>query len=130
MHFVYQFPLFTAFLRGNMSPLKPENAAESNFKLRLQEQLTSSASDEGLYALRFLKSLHPKQEYYRRALLSPAEENQLLLQVCRFSQLYWKSVSRQWLPVTLRYPEMLAQIAPHFRYGDIPEEGRESLWFL
>jgi hypothetical protein len=64
------------------------------------------------------------------AMLSPAEENQLLLQVCRFSQLYWKSVSRQWLPVTLRYPEMLAQIAPHFRYGDIPEEGRESLWFL
>jgi len=70
MHFVYQFPLFTAFLRGNMSPLKPENAAESNFKLRLQEQLTASASDKGLYALRFLKPLHPKQEYYRRALLS------------------------------------------------------------
>jgi excisionase family DNA binding protein len=70
MHFVYQFPLFTAFLRGNMSPLKPENAADSNYKLRLQEQLTASASDEGLHALRFLKPLHPKQEYYRRALLS------------------------------------------------------------
>ncbi len=70
MHFVYQFPLFTAFLRGNMSPLKPENGANTNFKLRLQEQLTASASDEGLYALRFLKPLHPKQEYYRRALLS------------------------------------------------------------
>lgn len=62
--------------------------------------------------------------------ISAGEESQLLLQVCRFSQLYWKSVSRQWLPVTLRYPEMLAQIAPHFRYGDIPETGRESLWFL
>jgi len=62
--------------------------------------------------------------------ISKTDEEQLLLQVCRFSQLYWKSVSRQWLPVTLRYPEMLAQIAPHFKYGDIPEEGRESLWFL
>ena len=62
--------------------------------------------------------------------LNQKEEELLLLQVCRFSQLYWKSVSRQWLPVTLRYPEMLAQIVPHFKYGDIPETGRESLWFL
>lgn len=62
--------------------------------------------------------------------VSTDEEQELLLQVCRFSQLYWKSVSRQWLPVTLRYPEMLAQIAPHFRYSDIPEAGRDKLWFL
>lgn len=51
-------------------------------------------------------------------------------QVCRFSLLYWKSVSRQWLPVTLRYPEMLAQIAPHFKYKDLGELGSECLWFL
>lgn len=54
----------------------------------------------------------------------------LLEQVCRFSQLYWKSVSRQWMPVTLRYPEMLAQIFPHFKYKDLTESGSESLWFL
>jgi len=54
----------------------------------------------------------------------------LLEQVCRFSQLYWKSVSRQWMPVTLRYPEMLAQIYPHFRYNDLTESGSSSLWFL
>ena len=54
----------------------------------------------------------------------------LLTQVCRFSQLYWKSVSRQWLPVTLRYPEMLAQIVPHFKHTDVSEMGRENLWFL
>jgi len=51
-------------------------------------------------------------------------------QVSRFSSLYWKSVSRQWLPVTLRYPEMLAQIAPHFKYKDLGELGSECLWFL
>jgi SOS response regulatory protein OraA/RecX len=51
-------------------------------------------------------------------------------QVCRFSLLYWKSVSRQWLPVTLRYPEMLAQIAPHFKYKDWGELGSDSLWFI
>ena len=54
----------------------------------------------------------------------------VLEQLCRFSQLYWKSVSRQWMPVTLRYPEMLAQIAPHFKYKDWGELGSDSLWFL
>lgn len=58
------------------------------------------------------------------------EVEMLLTQVCRFSQLYWKSVSRQWMPVTLRYPEMLAQIVPHFKYKDLSDTGRENLWFL
>ena len=59
-----------------------------------------------------------------------SDAESLLTQVCRFSQLYWKSVSRQWLPVTLRYPEMLAQIVPHFKHTDVSEMGRENLWFL
>ena len=54
----------------------------------------------------------------------------VLEQLCRFSLLYWKSVSRQWMPVTLRYPEMLAQIAPHFKHKDWGELGSDSLWFL
>lgn len=54
----------------------------------------------------------------------------LFVQVCRFSQLYWKSVSRQSLPVTLRYPEMLAQIVPHFSRPELPRTGKETLWFL
>ena len=54
----------------------------------------------------------------------------LFEQVCRFSQLYWKSVSRQSLPVTLRYPEMLAQIVPHFSRPELPRTGKETLWFL
>jgi hypothetical protein len=63
----------------------------------------------------------------------PVEDDdieQLLAQICRFSQLYWKSVSRQWLPVTLRYPEMLAQIVPHFKHTDTGDLGSEQLWFL
>jgi len=58
------------------------------------------------------------------------ERTALLDQVCRFSQLYWKSVSRQWMPVTLKYPEMLAQMVPHFKHSDLPAMGKESLWFL
>ena len=62
--------------------------------------------------------------------MSDEQVDVLLRQVCRFSQLYWKSVSRQWMPVTLRYPEMLAQIVPHFKYRDLSETGSENLWFL
>jgi len=51
-------------------------------------------------------------------------------QICQFSQLYWKSISRQSLPVTLRFPEMIAQIVPHFSRPELPRTGRETLWFL
>ena len=62
---------------------------------------------------------------------TPIEEVETLLeQVCQFSQLYWKSVSRQWMPVTLLYPELLAKITPHFKYKDSIDKGRETLWFL
>ena len=54
----------------------------------------------------------------------------LFSQVCRFSQLYWKSISRQSLPVTLKYPEMLAQIVPYFTKPELPRTGKETLWFL
>ena len=55
---------------------------------------------------------------------------ELLSQICSFSQLYWKSVSSQSLPVTVKYPEMLAQILPNFGNAEIPGAGRERLWFL
>lgn len=54
----------------------------------------------------------------------------LLRQVSLFSRLYWKSVSKQSLPVTLKYPEMLAEIAPHFTRPELPKAGKETLWFL
>ena len=70
----------------------------------------------------------PDSNYYTEP--DSDETMALLDQVCRFSQLYWKSVSRQWMPVTLKYPEMLAQIVPHFKHSDLPVMGKESLWFL
>ena len=51
-------------------------------------------------------------------------------QVYQFSRMYWKSVRQQNLPVTIKYPEMVAQIAPHFDGDDIPEFGKDNLWFL
>lgn len=55
---------------------------------------------------------------------------ELIDQVYQFSRMYWKSVRQQNLPVTIKYPEMVAQIAPHFDGDDIPDFGKDNLWFL
>ncbi len=55
---------------------------------------------------------------------------ELIEQVYQFSRIYWKSVKQQPLPVTIKYPEMVAQIAPYFRHGGLPAMGNSSLWFL
>jgi hypothetical protein len=39
---------------------------------------------------------------------------ELIDQVYQFSRIYWKSVKQQGLPVTIKYPEMIAEIIPHF----------------
>ena len=56
--------------------------------------------------------------------------NLLIDQVYQFSRMYWKSVSQQNLPVTIKYPEMVAEIYPYFRYDKLPDFGKETLWFL
>ncbi|MBC7382707.1 MAG: hypothetical protein H7296_06880, partial [Bacteroidia bacterium] len=55
---------------------------------------------------------------------------ELINQVYQFSRMYWKSIRQQNLPVTTKYPEMVAQIAPYFKDGVIPEYGKNNLWFL
>jgi len=55
---------------------------------------------------------------------------QLIDQVYQFSRMYWKSIRQQNLPVTIKYPEMVAQMAPHFSDEDIPPFGKDNLWFL
>jgi hypothetical protein len=55
---------------------------------------------------------------------------ELIDQVYQFSRMYWKSVRQQNLPVTIKYPEMVARIAPHLEGGDIPAFGKNNLWFL
>ncbi len=54
----------------------------------------------------------------------------LIDQGYQFSRMYWKSVSQQNLPVTIKYPEMVSEIYPHFKYDKLPELGTQSLWFL
>ena len=60
----------------------------------------------------------------------PETINQLLDQVNQLSRMYWKIVSQQNLPVTIKYPEMVAEIFPYFSQNKLPDFGKESLWFL
>ena len=55
---------------------------------------------------------------------------QLIDQVYQFSLMYWKSTNQQNLPVTIKYPEMVAEIYPYFEHEKLADYGRESLWFL
>ena len=54
----------------------------------------------------------------------------LVDQVYQFSRMYWKSVRQQNIPVTIKYPEMVAQITPYFDNRAIPPFGKDNLWFL
>ncbi len=55
---------------------------------------------------------------------------ELLDQVYKFSRMYWKSVKQQNLPITIKYPEMVAEIVPHFSEAELPPFGKTNLWFL
>lgn len=55
---------------------------------------------------------------------------ELIDQVYQFSRMYWKSIKQQNLPVTIKYPEMVAQIFPYFEGDKLPDFGKNNLWFL
>jgi len=65
-----------------------------------------------------------------KILENPALVNDLIDQVYQFSRMYWKSVTQQNLPVTVKYPEMVAEIYPHFESNNLPDFGKNNLWFL
>ena len=69
------------------------------------------------------KTTHPD-------LLTMGVIGQLIDQVYQFSRMYWKSISQQNMPVTTIYPEMVAEIFPHFNTDKLPEFGEKNLWFL
>ncbi len=62
--------------------------------------------------------------------LSGTEIQEILNQVYQFSRMYWKSVKQQNLPITIIYPEMVAEFTPHFSEAELPPFGKTNLWFL
>jgi hypothetical protein len=90
---------------------------------------------------RYQDNIHSKSEGYpfpvKLKFTSIPEEaldgkaiRELIDQIYQFSRMYWKSVKQQHLPVTIKYPEMVAEIFPHFEDYDLPEFGKDKLWFL
>lgn len=66
----------------------------------------------------------------KKILENETQIKELIDQVYQFSRMYWKSVRQQNLPVTIKYPEMVAEIFPHFESNNIPDFGKNNLWFL
>ena len=62
--------------------------------------------------------------------ITMTEAKEMLNQVYQFSRMYWKSVKQQNLPITIKYPEMVAEIVPHFSDAELPPFGKTNLWFL
>lgn len=54
----------------------------------------------------------------------------LIDQVYQFSRMYWKCTDQQSLPVTVKYPSMVAEIFPHFKIDRPNDYMKENLWFL
>jgi hypothetical protein len=54
----------------------------------------------------------------------------IITQVYQFCRLYWKSVKMQNVPITIAYPELVAEYVPHFNDEDLPEFGKHNLWML
>jgi hypothetical protein len=61
---------------------------------------------------------------------APSEVTEMINRVYQFSRMYWKSVKQQNLPITIKYPEMVAEIVPHFSDAELPPFGKTNLWFL
>jgi len=52
------------------------------------------------------------------------------IRIYQIVRMYWKSVRQQNLPVTIKYPEMVAEIFSNFEGNEIPTFGKDNLWFL
>jgi len=60
----------------------------------------------------------------------PEKVKELIDQVYQFSRMYWESVSQQNLPVTVKYPAMIAEMFPHLPGNDLWDFGKTNLWIL
>ena len=67
---------------------------------------------------------------YLKLYLEPNPKTKGIDQAYHFSRRCCKSIREQNLPVTIKYPEMVAQLLPHFDGNEIPYFGKDNLWSL
>ena len=70
MNLDYRFPLFDSLLNGPLDPMLPCNCLNSNYEIRLQEQIIAKATDTGIFHINFFPILNVKCKFYKRLLLS------------------------------------------------------------
>ena len=70
MNLDYRFPLFDSLLNGPLDPMLPLNSLNSNYEIRLQEQIIANANDTGIYRINFIPALNVKCKFYKRLLIS------------------------------------------------------------
>jgi|SRR5690606_14277425 len=69
--------------------------------------------------LPFLENLKPTAQ--KKMVEDFRTVRKLIDQVYQFSRMYWKSVRQQNLPITIKYPEIVAEMLPHFDGNEIPD---------
>lgn len=60
----------------------------------------------------------------------PEEIKKLIDQVYQFTRMNWSSIPQSSIPVTLKYPEMIARIFPRFTADELNDLAKENMWFL
>lgn len=113
------------YLLFNNTRLNPEDPDAKKQPFPVKLSMREIWSKEKKEQLEKLPSEERELEY-----LDPETVNQLMVQVVRFSNMYWKSISPQPLPVTIRFPELLARLVPYFDSKSLPHFGRKNLFFL
>lgn len=70
--------------------------------------------------------------YNDKVLKDDSVVKDVIQQVYQLSRMYWKSVDQQNIPITVKYPELIAEVVPFFKNDVIPNQqfGCHNLWFL
>lgn len=103
----------------------------NQFLLYNNSRYKNSTKFEYLFPVKVkVSKVNPKFDDTEDNKLTMSEIKEILNQVYQFSRMYWKSVKQQNLPITIKYPEMVAEIVPHFSEQELPPFGKTNLWFL
>lgn len=117
-------------LSGTFIQIKPLNYLVYNNAKYDEGYSTGRGKKDYLFPIRIRIARADKDADGKRRTVSQQDAQSILEQVYQFSRMYWKSVSQQNMPITVCYPEMVAEIVPYFDEKELPPFGKTNMWFL
>lgn len=117
-------------LSGTFVQIKPFHYLVYNNAKYSEAYSQSSGWKDYLFPIRIRIARIDKNLDGIRNEIKPEDAQSILEQVYQFSRMYWKSVKQQNLPITVAYPEMVAQMVPYFNDRVLPPFGKTNMWFL